>query len=84
MYPVEAFYIRNMGVHLVIQNRWTWGPPTSEKGHVAFLERALRKRVTEEGFDGVRLFSTIRARRVIPLAVRTTRMWEYTGPTNPD
>jgi hypothetical protein len=51
---------------------------------VAFLERALQKRITEEGLDRVQLFSTIRARRVIPLAVRMTRMWEYTGPADPD
>jgi hypothetical protein len=38
----------------------------------------------EEGLDGMRLVSTICARHVIPLAVRTTRMWEYTGIADPD
>jgi hypothetical protein len=51
---------------------------------VVFLERALRKRVTEEGLDRVRLFSTIHDHRVVPLAVRTTRMWEYTSLADPD
>ncbi|RLM52734.1 hypothetical protein C2845_PMPSC055481 [Panicum miliaceum] len=89
----EWFYIRNLveatflafaGARPVKQNSWTWRPLTSEKGRLAFLERALRKRVTEEGLDGVRLFSSIRAHCVIPLAVRMTRMWEYTGPADPD
>jgi hypothetical protein len=43
---------------------------------MAFLERALRKRVMEAGLNGVWLFRTIRARRVVPLVVRMTRMWE--------
>jgi hypothetical protein len=73
-----------MGARQVKQNSWTWGPPASEKGHVVFLRRALRKRVMEEGLDRVRLFSTIRARRVVPLAMRMTRKWEYTGPADPD
>ncbi|RLN19629.1 hypothetical protein C2845_PM02G41880 [Panicum miliaceum] len=60
------------------------GGPALEKGHVAFLKRVLRKRVTKEGLAGMRLYSTIRARRVVPLALRTTRMWEYTGPADPD
>ncbi|RLM52731.1 hypothetical protein C2845_PMPSC055482 [Panicum miliaceum] len=60
------------------------GPPTPKKGRAAFLERALRKCSTEEGFGGARLFSTIRARRVIHLAMRTTRMWQYTSPADPD
>jgi hypothetical protein len=51
---------------------------------VVFLERALRKRITEDGLDGVRLFSTICARRVVPLAMRRTRIWVYTGPADPD
>jgi hypothetical protein len=34
--------------------------------------------------DGVRFFSTIRERHVVPLAMRMTRMWEYTDPMNPD
>jgi hypothetical protein len=51
---------------------------------VALLKGVLWKDVVEEGFDGVWLFSTIRERRVIPLAVRTTRMWEYAGPMDPD
>jgi hypothetical protein len=57
---------------------------TSEKGRMAFLERALRKRVMEEGLDRVRLFSTIREHCVVPLAVRMTRMWEYIGLTDPN
>ncbi|RLM54761.1 hypothetical protein C2845_PM10G12180 [Panicum miliaceum] len=81
---LEAPFPAFTGARPVKPNSWTWGPPTSEKGRMAFLERALWKRVTEEGLDRVRLFSTIRARRVIPLAVRTTKMWEYTGPSDPD
>jgi hypothetical protein len=42
------------------------------------------KRVVEEGLDGVRLFGTLFARRVVHLAVRTTKMWEYTSPADPD
>jgi hypothetical protein len=60
------------------------GFPTPEKGRMAFLERALRKHITEEWLDGVQLFSTIHERRVVPLAIRTTKMWEYTGLTDPD
>jgi hypothetical protein len=44
----------------------------------------LRKRVMKEGLDGVRLFDTIYYHRVIPLAIRMTKMWEYTGITDPD
>ncbi|RLN19182.1 hypothetical protein C2845_PM02G17080 [Panicum miliaceum] len=73
-----------MGMRPVKQNSWTWGPSTSEKGRVAFLERALRKRIPKEGFNGVRLFSTIRARRVVPLDMRTNRMLEYTSPADPN
>ncbi|RLM60390.1 hypothetical protein C2845_PM14G08130 [Panicum miliaceum] len=51
---------------------------------MAFLERALRKHITEEGLDGVRLFSTIHTHRVVPLAMRTTKMLEYTGPADPN
>jgi hypothetical protein len=51
---------------------------------VVFLERVLRKRLMEEVLNEVQLFTTIRARRVVPLAMRTTRMWEYTGPVDPD
>jgi hypothetical protein len=59
-------------------------PSASEKGCMVFLEKALRKCIMKEGLDGVWLFSTIRARHVVPLAVRMTRMWEYTSPTDPD
>jgi hypothetical protein len=38
----------------------------------------------KEGLDGVRLFDTIYYHRVIPLAIRMTKMWEYTGITDPD
>jgi hypothetical protein len=44
----------------------------------------LRKCVVEEGLDDVRLLGTVFARQVIPLAIRTTKMWEYTNPTDPD
>jgi hypothetical protein len=58
--------------------------PDSREGRVALLEGALCKRITEEGLDGVRLFSTILERRVVTLGVRMIRMWEYTGPADPD
>ncbi|RLM66327.1 hypothetical protein C2845_PM16G03230 [Panicum miliaceum] len=51
---------------------------------VGVLEAGLRKRVTEEGLDEVRLLSTICYRRVIPLAVRMPKMWEHRGTTDPD
>jgi hypothetical protein len=38
----------------------------------------------KEGLNRVHLFGTIYYRRIISLAVRTTRMWEYTGITNLD
>jgi hypothetical protein len=44
----------------------------------------LWKPVVEEGLDVVRLFSTIQERRVVPLATRTTTMWEYAGPMDLD
>jgi hypothetical protein len=49
---------------------------------VGVLEKALRGRVVEDGLDGVRLFGTIHYCHVIPLAVRMTKMWEYTGITD--
>jgi hypothetical protein len=60
------------------------GPPTPEKARVGVLEKALRGHVVKVGLDRVHLFRTIHYRRVIPLAVRTTKMWEYTGITDPD
>jgi hypothetical protein len=51
---------------------------------VWFLEVALRKHISEEGLDVVHLFSTMYYRCVVPLAMRTTKMWEYTGITDPD
>jgi hypothetical protein len=44
----------------------------------------VEARVTEDGLDGVWLFSTIFSRRVVSLAVRTTKIWEYTSLTDPD
>jgi hypothetical protein len=51
---------------------------------VALLKVVLWKRVVEERLDGVRLFSTTREHRVIPLTVRTTTMWEYARTMDPD
>jgi hypothetical protein len=48
------------------------------------LKTALRKHVMEEGLDRVQPFGTVFACRVVPLAVTTTKMWEYTSPTDPD
>ncbi|RLM54362.1 hypothetical protein C2845_PM10G11950 [Panicum miliaceum] len=66
-----------MGARLVKKKSWSWGPPIAEKGWVAFLEAALQKCITEGGLTGARLFYTFYSRRVIPLAKRMTRMWEY-------
>jgi hypothetical protein len=68
----------------VRKESWTWGPPTLEKVRVGVLETVLQKRFMEEDLDGVRLFGTVFARWVVPLAVRTTKMWEYTDPTDPN
>jgi hypothetical protein len=38
----------------------------------------------EDNLDGVRLFGTMFSHRVVPLAFRSIKMWEYTGLTNPD
>jgi hypothetical protein len=38
---------------------------------MAFLERVLQKYVMKDD-------------HIIPLAMRMTRMWEYTGPVDPD
>ncbi|RLN28129.1 hypothetical protein C2845_PM05G20460 [Panicum miliaceum] len=87
------FYFRNLaekpfqaftGAHPEKKDSWTWRAPTAEKQRVGVLEKALRKRVMEEGLDGVRLFGTILSHQVVPLADRTTRMWEYTGLADPD
>jgi hypothetical protein len=51
---------------------------------VGVLEKALRDRIMKKGLNGVRLFGTIHYRRIIPLAVRMTKMWEHTGITDPD
>jgi hypothetical protein len=50
---------------------------------VGFIEENLKERVAE-GLDGVRLFGTILSRWDIPLAKRTTKMWEYSGHMDPD
>jgi hypothetical protein len=49
-----------------------------EKEHVGFIEAKLKECITK-GLDGVRLFGTILSHRVIPLAKRTTKMWEYSS-----
>jgi hypothetical protein len=67
----------------VRKESWTC-PPTPKKERVGVLEMALRKRVVEEGLDGVWLFGTMFTRQVVPLAVKTTKMWEYTGPADPN
>jgi hypothetical protein len=48
------------------------------------LKKALWKSVTEDGLDGVRLFGTMFSCRIVPLAVRLTKMWEYTGLIDPN
>jgi hypothetical protein len=89
----EWFYIKNpagnplpsfTGAFPVRKESWTWGTLTPEKEHVGVLKTALWKHVVEEGLDGVRLFGTVFARWVVPLAVRSTKMWEYTGPADSD
>jgi hypothetical protein len=60
------------------------GPITAKKGRVEFLEVALQKRITKKGLDRVHLFGTINHRHVIPLAVRMTKIWEYSGITDPN
>jgi hypothetical protein len=60
------------------------GPPTQEKARVGVLKTVLRDRVVKERLDGVHLFGIIYYHRVIPLAVWTTKMWEYTGITDPN
>jgi hypothetical protein len=59
------------------------GVLTAEKESVGFIEGKLKERVAG-GLDEVQLFSPILSRRVIPLAKRTTKMWEYSGHTDPD
>jgi hypothetical protein len=66
------------------KDSWTWGCPTAEKERMEVLEKALWKHVTEDGLDGVRLFGTMFSRQVVPLAVRLTKMCEYTGLTDLD
>jgi hypothetical protein len=56
---------------------------TAEEERVGFIEAKLKDHVAE-GLDGVRLFSTIFSRRVIPLANRMTKMWKYSGHTDPN
>jgi hypothetical protein len=51
---------------------------------VAFLKAALQKRVTEGGLDRARLVYTFYSHRVIPLAKRTIRMWEYLSYADPN
>jgi hypothetical protein len=51
---------------------------------VEFHEVALRKHVKKEGLEGVCLVGTIYHRRIIMLAIRTTKMWGYTDITDPD
>jgi hypothetical protein len=72
------------GARPLKKKSWSWGPPTVEKGWVAFLKAALRKCITEGGLSRARLFYTFYPRRVVHLAKRTTRMWEYSGHANPD
>jgi hypothetical protein len=50
---------------------------------VSFIEGKLKEHVAK-GLDGMRLFGTILSRQVIPLAKRTSKMWEYSNPTDPD
>jgi hypothetical protein len=74
------------GVHRsapVEEGSWTWGSLAMKKQCVAFIEKALKKLVVG-GLDGVWPFGTFFSRRVVSLAVRTTKMWEYTGPADPD
>jgi hypothetical protein len=84
----EWFYIRNVAGHPfpsftgacpVRKDSWTWGRPTAEKERAEVLEKVLWKCIMEDGLDGVWLFGTMFSHRVIPLAIRTTKIWEYTG-----
>jgi hypothetical protein len=67
----------------VKKDSWTWGVLTAEKERVGFIEGKLKERVAK-GLDGVRLFGTILSLWVIPLAKKMSKMWEYTGPTDPN
>ncbi|RLN24611.1 hypothetical protein C2845_PM07G12860 [Panicum miliaceum] len=60
------------------------GTSTPEKAFVKALEGVLRNRVVKEGLEGLRLFHTVRKRRVTPLAERKRLMWLYSGPSDPD
>ncbi|XP_025823645.1 uncharacterized protein LOC112899405 [Panicum hallii] len=73
-----------MRVRPMRKDNWTWGRPAAEKECVEIIEKTLWKRITEDGLNGVRLFGTMFSHRVVPLAVRLTKMWEYTGLTDPD
>jgi hypothetical protein len=59
------------------------GVLTVEKEHMGFIKGKLKDRIAK-GFDRVQLFGTILSRRVIPLAKRMTKMWEYYSHTDPD
>jgi hypothetical protein len=48
---------------------------------VSFIEGKLKEHVAK-GLDGMRLFGTILSRQVIPLAKRTSKMWEYSNPVS--
>ncbi|RLM94180.1 hypothetical protein C2845_PM08G14280 [Panicum miliaceum] len=56
--------------------------PSSAKG--ALREEGKLKERVVKGLDGMRLFDTILSRRVIPLAKRMSKMWEYSDHTDPD
>jgi hypothetical protein len=58
--------------------------PYSEKAHGGGPQEGATEARCEGGPRWVCLFGTVRYRRVIPLVVRMTKMWEYTSITDPD
>jgi hypothetical protein len=84
MNPAGNPFLSFMGSRPVRKESWTCWTLTVEKGRMEILEKVLWKRVMEEDLEGVRLFNTMFTRRVIPLAVGTIKMWEYTGPADHD
>ncbi|RLN07939.1 hypothetical protein C2845_PM11G04950 [Panicum miliaceum] len=89
----DWFYIKNLteasfpkfkGKRPAKDTSWSWGTPTPEKALVKALEGIIWNHVVKEGLNGMRLFHTMRERRVTPLAKRKRLMWLYFGPSDPD
>ncbi|RLM48871.1 hypothetical protein C2845_PMPSC055782 [Panicum miliaceum] len=89
----DWFYIRNPteapspkfhGERPVKDASWSWGTSTPEKALVKAMKEIIQSHVVKEGLNGVRLFHTMRERRVMPLVERMRPMWLYSGPSDPD